>query len=202
MEGTYEYELERAELLGVEPISRELWEEQAKARREQEIEQEQNDVAEELQAEEEKVKTTHGKMEELNNILMSTQVKLNKFKVCEFLPLRVLNFAQNKCTLQTVCGSFTSLLKIRTGSPAPGDGPSGSNGQAPTSSINDALDDLDEMKRVEQQSDLQFAKGQAQDISQKASKNLDALDRLISKAETAEISLQRQNQQMKGLLRK
>jgi hypothetical protein len=94
------------------------------------------------------------------------------------------------------------LLRIRTGSPAPGDGPSNSNGQAPSCNINDALDDLDEMKRVEQQSDMEFAKGQAQDISQKASKNLDALDRLINKAETAEISLQKQNQQMKGLLRK
>jgi hypothetical protein len=92
------------------------------------------------------------------------------------------------------------LLKYRSSSPAPSDDQAGtSNGQ---SSINDALDNLEQMKKVEQQSDMQFAKGQAQDISQKASKNLDALDRLISKAETAEISLQHQNQQMKGYLRK
>lgn len=81
MEGTYEYELERAELLGVEPISKELWEQQAKARKEQEIEQEETEVAQELQAEDEKIKGTHGKMDELNSILLSTQVKLNKFKV-------------------------------------------------------------------------------------------------------------------------
>lgn len=81
MEGTYEYELERAELLGVDPISKEKWEEQTKARKEAELEQEQTEVAQELEGVEEKIKVTHGKMDELNNILMSTQVKLNKFKV-------------------------------------------------------------------------------------------------------------------------
>lgn len=81
MEGTYEYELERAELLGVEPISRELWEEQTKARREAELEQEQLETAQALAAEDETIKATHGKMEELNSILQSTQMKINKFKV-------------------------------------------------------------------------------------------------------------------------
>lgn len=81
MEGTYEYELERAELLGVEPISRELWEQQAKARREVEMEQDLNDLAQQLEANEEKLEATHGKMDELNNILSSTQLKINKFKV-------------------------------------------------------------------------------------------------------------------------
>lgn len=81
MEGTYEYELERAELLGVEPISKELWEKQAKARREVEIEQEQTDMANELEITEEKIGEVHGKMDELNNILSSTQLKINKFKV-------------------------------------------------------------------------------------------------------------------------
>ena len=38
-EGTYEYELERAELLGVNPISKEMWEEQSKMRKEVEEEQ-------------------------------------------------------------------------------------------------------------------------------------------------------------------
>lgn len=58
------------------------------------------------------------------------------------------------------------------------------------------------MKRVEKQSDYQFAKEQVQGIDQKSQKNLDALDRLISQSETAEISLQKQNQQMKSYLRK
>lgn len=81
MEGTYEYELERAELLGVEPISREQWEEQNKARLEAEVEQEQAGVAAEMENEGESIKKTHGKMDELNNILSATQTKINKFKV-------------------------------------------------------------------------------------------------------------------------
>lgn len=85
MEGTYEYELERAELLGVEPISKELWEEQTKARLEAELEEEQAEVAANLAIEDETIKSTHGKMEELNSILASTQMKIKKFKVinCE-----------------------------------------------------------------------------------------------------------------------
>ena len=93
------------------------------------------------------------------------------------------------------------MLRIRSGSPAPPEA-SASNGQAPSSSINDALDDLDKMKEVQVQSDIQFAKGQVQEIGQKASKNLDALDRLLAKTEQAETSMQHQNQQMKNYLRK
>lgn len=85
MEGTYEYELERAELLGIEPISREKWEEQEKARKEVEQEQVQTEVAKELESEEEILKGTTGKMGELNSILASTQQRLNKFKVCQYL---------------------------------------------------------------------------------------------------------------------
>ncbi len=81
MEGTYEYELERAELLGVEPIAREVWEEQNKARLEAEKDQEQTEIAAEMENEGESVKRTHGKMDELNNILSATQTKINKFKV-------------------------------------------------------------------------------------------------------------------------
>lgn len=81
MEGTYEYELERAELLGIEPTSREAWEEQEKARKEAEVEQIETEVAAELEAEDEKLKSGHGKMDELNSILSATQLKLNKFKV-------------------------------------------------------------------------------------------------------------------------
>lgn len=81
MEGTYEYELERAELLGVEPPNREKWEEQNKARLEAEVEEEQTEVARELEGVEEKLKETHGKMDELNSILSATQLKINKFKV-------------------------------------------------------------------------------------------------------------------------
>jgi hypothetical protein len=80
---TYEAELERAELLGVEPLSREKWEEQSKARLEAQVEQEQSEVAQALEGEDEKLKSGHGKMDELNNILSATQLKINKFKVVD-----------------------------------------------------------------------------------------------------------------------
>lgn len=69
------------------------------------------------------------------------------------------------------------------------------------------------MKEVQQQSDVEFvnqelsrgvdsAKREASDITQKASKNLDALDRLLQKTETAQMSMEHQNKQMKSYLRK
>lgn len=122
---------------------------------------------------------------------------------CEKIDLRC-----KQCALQTVCGSlgsFTSLLKIRTGSPAPGEGSQEQGNEAPSTSggdINTALDDLDKMKEIEGQSDLQFAKNQAIDIEEKATKNLSALDRLISKAENAQLAMENQNKQMRSYLKK
>lgn len=81
MEGTYEYELERAELLGVEAPSKEQWEKQQDARREVEQENEQAEIAQGLEIEDEMIKNNHGKMDELNSILSATQMKINKFKV-------------------------------------------------------------------------------------------------------------------------
>jgi hypothetical protein len=98
MEGTYEYELERAELLGVNPPDRAQWEEQMKARKEAEVEQEQAELAKAVEGEDEQAKRTHGKMDELNNILSATQVKINKFKVtfclnfCNVIVLKSLFF--------------------------------------------------------------------------------------------------------------
>jgi hypothetical protein len=96
-------------------------------------------------------------------------------------------------------------LKIRTASPAPSEdrvaAESTSNGDAPAGSINEALDNLDQMKEVNQQSDVKFAKNQAIDITSKINKNMDALDSLLMKSEKAEISLQQQNKQMSKFLR-
>lgn len=78
---TYEAELERAELLGVEPMSREQWDEQAKARTEAQIEQEQAEIGQAIGDAKEKSAAAHGKMDELNSILNATQLKINKFKV-------------------------------------------------------------------------------------------------------------------------
>lgn len=105
--------------------------------------------------------------------------------------------------LQTVCGSFTSLLRIRTGSPAPSeDRASTSSHEVPSCSINNALDDLDKMKDVQNMSDLQFAKKEVSDFNSKATKNISALDSLLAKTEKAQMSMEHQNQQMKSHLRK
>jgi hypothetical protein len=105
--------------------------------------------------------------------------------------------------LQTVCGSFTNLLKIRSSSPAPADKSQQQSSSSPAhkSSINDALDNLDKMKEVQQQSDVKFVKDQAFDIASKVNKNNDALDALLAKSERAELSLQQQNKQMSKFLR-
>lgn len=95
------------------------------------------------------------------------------------------------------------MLKIRSDSPARDEAStSAANGEAKRGSINDALNDLETMKNVEEQSDLQFAKNTVIDINQQVSKNFDALDSLINKAESAELSLQRQNKQMKSYMKK
>ena len=94
------------------------------------------------------------------------------------------------------------MLKIRSDSPSRDEASTSDNGGGKRGSINDALDDLETMKNIEGQSDLQFAKNTAIDINQQVSKNFDALDSLINKAESAELSLQRQNKQMKSYLKK
>lgn len=103
------------------------------------------------------------------------------------------------------------MLKIRTSSPAPAaenenaEEPAVNEPPVPTTSsadINTALDDLEKMKQIEGQSDLEFAKNQAIDIEEKATKSFSALDRLISKAESAQLAMESQRQQMKNYLKK
>lgn len=97
-EGTYEYECNRAELLGVAPPKFEDWQEQDKVRREQEqIERAavsactflapqllHESLFQELVAQEEQIDQSSGKIDEVNNILLSTQRRLDKFKASPF----------------------------------------------------------------------------------------------------------------------
>lgn len=127
----------------------------------------------------EEITNTHGKVDELNTILSNTQQKINKLKCA--------------------CGSLTSYFKFRSlgstsNSSSPAHKPSEGN------SINDALETLDEMKTVENQTDVQFAKKTTIDIRNKVSSQLGKLDSLLSKTENAQISLQNQNKDMKKML--
>lgn len=102
-------------------------------------------------------------------------------------------------------------MRIRTASPAPAaESESAETSTVPhepvpttsSSDINTALDDLEKMKEIEGQSDLEIVKNQAIDIEEKATKSLSALDRLISKAESAQMAMESQRQQMKSYLKK
>lgn len=110
-----------------------------------------------------------------------------------------------------MCGSLTSLLKIRSASPSPNPAPTSNENDAgegtskepeQKNDINTALDALDEMKINNETSEVsQFTKKTALDLNQKVSKNLDALDRLIDKAENAQYAMSHQNKQMKSFLK-
>lgn len=94
---------------------------------------------------------------------------------------------------------MTTLLKLR-GSPAPerkNPGGEGTSAEDNKNDINDALDNLEQMKEHEAQSDIQFVK---QDINTKITSHLGALDSLINKAEMAQNSMAAQNKQMKSYL--
>lgn len=112
--------------------------------------------------------------------------------------------------MQTVCGGFTGFLKIRTASPAPAEGEAAA-APAPvpaepvpttSSDINSGLDNLERMQQIEGQTELEFVKDQMIENEEKAKTNLSALDRLLSKAESATAAMESQRQQMRNYLKK
>lgn len=177
-EGTYENEVMRAELLGIDPPDREIFEAARKERLE--VEREELEIAQdaELAEQGEQVQGASGKFDELNSILSSTQRKLNKFK--------------------TVCGSLTSLIKIRGSTTDLNE----SGEPAEKNDINEANEALESLKLGELETDVSVAKRSVRDVGQKVTRQLDALDSLINKAERAEASMNYQNQQMKKSLNK
>ncbi|XP_059607588.1 uncharacterized protein LOC132255528 [Phlebotomus argentipes] len=179
-EGTYEYECMRAELLGVDPPDRETFEANRKAQLEAEQEAIASEQAQELDFQDEQIKGGHGKMDELNSILSMTQQKINKFK--------------------TVCGSLTNLLKIRPGSAA-GEASGEATGETSQGDINDALDTLDTMRDNAAKTDTQEIRETSLNIQQKMTSQFGALDSLLNKAETAQLSMEQQNKEMKKFLR-
>lgn len=177
-EGTYEYECERAELLGIDKPDLATWEASEEERRAKELEDIEIAQDAELANQSEETQGTSGKLDELNSILSMTQTKLNKFK--------------------TVCGSLTSLIKIRPGSAA-GSSKDLSNDDQ-NNDINTAIEALDTMQQAEDE--VGAAKKTVQNVGKKITSQLNALDSLLSKAERAEASMHDQNQQMKQHLKK
>uniref|UniRef100_A0A336M7D0 CSON013204 protein n=1 Tax=Culicoides sonorensis TaxID=179676 RepID=A0A336M7D0_CULSO len=189
-EGTYEYECERAELLGVSPPDRETWEQNQKARLEQE--QEELEIAQdaEIGHQGEQLQGTSGKLDELNSILANTQKKLNtKFKV--------------------VCGGLTSLMKFRPGGSTSNvnedhqqsNDESGSTTAETAQNENNALLSDEATTNDGPQASNVTPKRSVRDIGHKVGKQIDVLDSLISKSERAELSMHQQNKEMKRHLK-
>lgn len=176
-EGTYEYELMRAELLGVAAPDREAFEAARRERLEHEQAELEISQAAELATRAEQLQGTSGKLEELNSILSMTQRKINKFK--------------------TVCGSLTSLIKIRGSTTDL----NASEDEGAAGDINTAIETLDTINARDGETDLQFTKRSVKEVGHKVSSQLDVLDSLINKAERAEGSMHDQNQQMKKFLK-
>ncbi|XP_055326514.1 uncharacterized protein LOC129580273 [Sitodiplosis mosellana] len=105
-EGTYEYECNRAELLGIDPPNRVDWEEAERVRRENK----QAEELTEIDIQNERTNEGTSKMDEITNILSITQMRLNKFK--------------------KACGSLTNLLKIKGGDGAEGSDATGDEGES------------------------------------------------------------------------
>lgn len=181
-EGTYEYEVERAELLGVTPPDRASWEAAQAERRQQE--QVDYEIAQdaEIASQQEQLQNTGGKVDELNSILNITQKKINKFK--------------------TVCGSLTSLIKIRPGSAGGSTADLNGDGEPEKNDINTAIEALEDMQQAEADSTVTAAKKSMHEVGRKLSSHFDALDSLLMKTERAEASMRHQNQQMKKHLDK
>ena len=98
---------------------------------------------------------------------------------------------------QRACGSLTNLLKIRgpgeEGAPADGEETAGE-----ASAENPAPEEGQTEQEVESKP---TGSKPTNDIQQKMSSQLGALDSLLTKAENASYSMQQQNKQMKNLLK-
>lgn len=231
-EGTYEYECSRAELLGIAPPKYEDWQESERVKRENEQAEEMRvspnipyshshkpytdslpfSITQELDIQEEKLTQNTGKMDEINNILSMTQLRLNKFKVHDMDThlmvqqlQQITQFPPRFSLLQKACGSLTNLLKIRGG--AEGDDPQLADGEGVSNIVSSAAesasDNVDDQSSVDgAATSIQHLKESSTDMQQKMSSQINKLDTLLSKAENAQYSMAHQNKQMKSYLAK
>ncbi|XP_023309537.2 uncharacterized protein LOC111691126 [Lucilia cuprina] len=191
-EGTYEYECMRAELLGIAKPDQEEFEKARSERLQQEQDEREAAEAKMLEEQDEALKGTGSKLDELTGILSSTQQKLNRFK-------------------QTACGSLTNIFsrtssmdtaKSQLNEDTPNTSSRRNTTAANTSAdINQALDNLDNMQHQEGQPVIPTEKiRQAKlDLDKKMTSHLDALDRMINKADQAEIAMHEQTKQMRKM---
>lgn len=76
-----------------------------------------------------------------------------------------------------------------------------SSKQDPDLTVNDGIDALTEIEAGEKMTTTEQVRATKLDLNKQMTSHLDKLDSLINKAEKAEISMEKQNKQMKGFLR-
>lgn len=76
-----------------------------------------------------------------------------------------------------------------------------SSSKDPDLTVNDGIAALEQMDAQEKMTTGGQARATKLDLDKKLTSHLDKLDSLINKAEKAEISMEKQNKQMKGFLR-
>lgn len=106
---------------------------------------------------------------------------------------------------QSACGSLTNLLKLRPTKESMDDVATEvvvtTTAAAGSASIDGALDTLDAMKDEATRSDVQVVRKSAADMQHKMSCQFDALDSMLSKAESAEYAMNKQNRDMKRMMK-
>lgn len=196
MSEDYQHACERAELLGLPKPSEEEWRQSQAAQSEVRHHDDDDDgVLQDLDHADGAAGRIGGGLDELNNILSTTQKKLNRFK--------------------TVCGSLGTLLKVKVHSRGgtPRHKPEEPNSDAEKQENQEKPESMDdEMMTVETSNETitdaaadQPANSGMQpkqiDLSQKMGSHLNKLDSLITKAENAQYSMQHQTKQMKKFLK-
>ncbi|XP_037937790.1 uncharacterized protein LOC119672714 [Teleopsis dalmanni] len=198
-EGTYEYECMRAELLGIDKPNQEEFEKQRTERLKQEQEEQDAAEAELLTQQEEGLKNTGGKLDELNSILSSTQQKINRFKQSACGSLSNIFSRGGSVDVASDATPSTSNTASRRNTTASGEG------LRDSTDINTALNNLDEMAQNNSNADIQPViptekiRNAKMDIQKKMTSHLDKLDSLLNKAEHAEISMTEQTKEMRRM---
>ncbi|XP_044592202.1 uncharacterized protein LOC123270276 isoform X1 [Cotesia glomerata] len=146
-----------------------------------------------LEQSDESLKRIGGGLDELTSILSATQKKINRFK--------------------TVCGSLSSLLKVKVNSR----NATPEHSQSLTTNYSEHHQQLPEseetyetlMVETEETSEKNPAREDSPamavkkiDLNEKMGSHLDKLDSLITKAENAQYSMQHQTKQMKKIVKK
>ncbi|XP_076289747.1 uncharacterized protein LOC143213609 [Lasioglossum baleicum] len=190
MSQAYMHACERAELLGLPIPSEEEWKETQRIEEENRANDEDDDATmQHLETSDEAAQRVSGGLDELNSILHVTQKKINRFK--------------------TVCGSLSTLLKVRVGSRhSTPDHKATERNHNETEQISNEAEANDEELTVDLSEDkAEIVKSEPTqpkllDLNKKMGSHLDKLDSLITKAENAQYSMQHQNKQMKKFLKK